>query len=114
MVKVANQAHKSLMKDMETLFEQSVEFKQEFAYEAMTGLVKFNNNDGTCDYFLCVDWDGDKVKLKICTDREYVNHVADEMKISVRFKSTSEKKKIEGKTTKTGNYRYWSVIGLIV
>ena len=113
-VNVANNTHKELMKEMNLLFNQSREFKQEFAYEAMTGLVKFDNNDGTCDYFLCVDWEGDKIKLKICTDREYVNHVAEEMKVSVRFKSSSQKKVIDGKKQKTGNYKYWSVIGLII
>ena len=114
LVAAADKAHKELKKDMETLFNQSPEFKREFAYEAMSGLVKFNNNDGTCDYFLCVDWSGDVVKLKFCTDREYVEHIAEQMKISVRFKSTSQKAIVKGKKTKTGNYRYWSVIGLLI
>ena len=113
-INAVDKAHKSLMKQMQFLFDKSPEFKREFAYEAMTGLVKFDNNEGTCDYFLCVDWEGSKVKLKICTDREYVEHIADQMKISVRFKSTSVKKMIQGKKTKTGEYRYWSVIGLII
>ena len=36
------------------------------------------------------------------------------MKLSVRFKSVSEKKNVDGKKIKNGNYRYWSVVGLIV
>jgi len=113
-VAAADKAHKDLMRDLQKMFNDSPDFKREFAYEAMTGLVKFDNNPGTCDYFLCVDWEGDVVKLKLCTDREYVEHIADQMKLSVRFKSLSEKRKIKGKKVKTGRYRYWSAVGLII
>ena len=76
----------------------------------MTGKIKFGGSDGTCNYFLCVSDDGSKIKLVPTTDSAYIGKVAKKMKISVRFKTTSEKTK-EGKT---GRYRYWSAIGLIV
>ena len=34
------------------------------------------------------------------------------VKPDVKFKSTAVKKKIDGKDTKTGHYRFWSVVGL--
>ena len=44
------------------------------------------------------------------TENAYVRKVADAMKTSVRFKSSSQKLKGE----KTGKYNYWSVVALIV
>ena len=39
-----------------------------------------------------------------------VSKIANQMKVSVRFKSSSQK--VGGK--KTGKYKYWSAVGLIV
>ena len=110
MVKAANEAHKVLMADMKKMFASNPDFAYEFAYEAMTGDVKFGGNDGTCSHFLSVSDDGNTIKLVGVGDEAYVRKVASKMKVSVRFKTTSEK--TGGK--KTGRYRYWSAIGLIV
>lgn len=109
-VVAANNAHKVLMSDMKKVVAEIPSFGYHFAKEAMTGKIKFGGSDGTCNYFLCVSDDGSKIKLVPTTDSAYIDKVAKKMKISVRFKTTSEKTK-EGKT---GRYRYWSAIGLIV
>ena len=109
-VKAANEAHKVLMADMKKMFASNPDFAYEFAYEAMTGDVKFGGNDGTCSHFLSVSDDGNTIKLVAVGDEAYVRKVASKMKVSVRFKTTSEK----SGGVKTGRYRYWSAIGLIV
>jgi len=109
-VKAANEAHKTLMADMKKLFASNPDFAYEFAYEAMTGDVKFGGSDGTCSHFLSVSDDGNTIKLVGVGDEAYVRKVASKMKVSVRFKTTSEKTG----GVKTGRYRYWSAIGLIV
>lgn len=106
----ANEAHKVLMSDMKKVFAEIPSFGYHFAKEAMTGKVKFGGSDGTCNYFLCVSNDGSKIKLIPTSDSAYISKVAKKMKVSVRFKTTSEKSKGE----KSGRYRYWSAIGLIV
>lgn len=114
MVNRANAAHKLMMSELQTIFNSSSEFRDAFAYEAMSGETKFNNNIAACTHFLITDFDGVKSSLHKVTDQKYVSSVAAKMKVSVRFKTTSVKKKIGGKTQKTGEYRYWSAVGLIL
>ena len=109
-VSKANSAHKALMSELAGIFNSNQSFRDAFAYEAMSGEVKFGGNDGTCSHFLVTDFDGKKSSLHSVDDSAYVSKIAKQMKVSVRFKTTSVKK---GKT-KTGQYRYWSVIGLIL
>ena len=109
-VKAANEAHKVLMGDMKKMFASNPDFAYEFAYEAMTGDIKFGGSDGSCSHFLSVSDDGNTIKLVGVGDEAYVRKVASKMKVSVRFKTTSEK----SGGVKTGRYRYWSAIGLIV
>lgn len=113
-VNKANTAHKALMKDLKAIFESNNEFRDAFAYEAMSGEVKFGGNDGTCTHFLVTSFDGDQSSIHSVKDKKYVSKIASQMKVSVRFKTTSVKSTSAGKQTKTGEYRYWSVIGLIV
>ena len=113
-VNKANKAHKQLMGELEGIFAKNEKFRDAFAYEAMSGEVKFGNNNGTCTHFLVTDFDGSNSKLHSVTDSAYVSKIAKQMKVSVRFKTTSVKKKIDGKQTKTGEYRYWSAVGLIL
>lgn len=110
----ADKAHKELMGKLRDYFAKSPQFAYNFTYEAMSGEAKFGGNLGTCSHFLSVGFDGGNAKLHPVNDTAYVNSIAKQMKVSVRFKTTSEKTTVDGKTTKTGRYRYWSVVGLIV
>jgi len=114
LVKQADAVHKDLMRELTKVFSTNQSFRDAFAYEAMSGDVKFGGNDGACSSFLVVTWDGSKIHHVPVNDKAYVSSIAKKMKVSVRFKSGSEKKVIDGKKQKTGNYRYWSVVGLIV
>ena len=114
MVMAADKAHKEMMKELGNLFSTNKEFANAFAFEAMSGDVKFNDSKAACTHFLVTDWDGDNCSYHKVTDKSYVSNIANKMDLSVRFKTTSVKKKIDGKDTKTGEYRYWSVVGLIV
>ena len=114
LVAKADKAHKDLMSELKTLFAENTDFRNAFAYEAMSGDVKFGGNIGACSHFLVTSFDGSSVALHSVTDSKYVSKIAKQMKVSVRFKTTSVKKAVGGKQTKTGEYRYWSVIGLII
>ena len=109
----ADQAHKLLTKELSKMFEGNPEFAYFFIREAMTGETKFGGNDGTCTHFLTCDFDGENVHYIPVTDESYVRKIANRAKVSVRMKSVSEKKKIGGKKTKTGRYRYWSAVGIL-
>jgi len=117
LVNKADSAHKVLMKDMNTLFATDSEFGYEFCYEAMTGDVKFGNAAGgkggtewaAASHMLVCEFDGSKPSIHAATDRSYVNKIVNNTKVSVRFKTSSEKRG----GVKTGQYKYWSVIGLI-
>lgn len=113
-VNKANAAHKELMSELSGIFANNTEFRDAFAYEAMSGEVKFGGNLGTCSHFLVTDFDGKNNALHSVSDSAYVSKIAKQMKVSVRFKTTSVKTTSGGKTTKTGEYRYWSVVGLIL
>ena len=101
-----------LTKSFTKLFDNK-DFKKEFVFEAMTGKVKFNNNNGTATHFLVVNFDGSAEfhQVKKSSDR-YVAKILPKVNPDVKFKSTSQKKVIDGKETKTGYYRFWSVVGL--
>ena len=109
----ADQAHKVLTKELTKMFEGNPEFAYFFIREAMTGETKFGGNDGTCTHFLTCDFDGENVHYIPVTDEAYVRKIANRAKVSVRMKSVSEKKKVGGKKTKTGRYRYWSAVGIL-
>lgn len=107
----ANQAHKELMGELKAIFAKNKQFANAFAYEAMSGDVKFGRKSlGSCSHFLTTSFDGKKAALKKVSDKSYVQKIANQMKVSVRFKSSSQK--VGGK--KTGKYKYWSAVGLIV
>lgn len=114
MVNKAEAAHKEMMKELEPLFNNNVLVRNAFAHEAMSGEVKFGGNVGACTHFLISDFDGSRNKLKLTDDKRYVAEVAKKMKLSVRFKTGSVKKKVDGKTVKTGEYRYFSAVSLNV
>lgn len=113
-VNKANAAHKQLMSELKNIFDKNTAFRDAFAYEAMSGEQKFGGNLGTCTHFLITEFDGSNSKLHSVSDSKYVSKIASQMKVSVRFKTTSVKKIVDGKQKKTGEYRYWSVVGLII
>ena len=95
---------------LEDLFNKSPEFKIAFAKEAMSGYEKFGpGSPASADYVLSVSSDLSNPKLHSTQDDGYASKIADQMKLTVRFKSSSEKLKGE----KTGRYRFWSVVSLI-
>lgn len=110
LVNKANAAHKELMEELSGIFEKNTSFRNAFAYEAMSGEVKFGGNLGTCTHFLVTSFDGKDSTLHSVSDKAYVTKIAEKMKVSVRFKTTS----VKTKAGKTGEYRYWSVVGLIL
>jgi hypothetical protein len=106
----ANKAHKDLMAYLDTIFSQNAPFKSSFVREAMTGEHKFPRGSfAIANYILSVSKTGESVYFNKI-DNTVVNSVANSTKVSVRFKSTSVKKK----GIKTGEYNFWSVVGLIV
>lgn len=113
-VNKADAAHKELMGELAGIFEGNTQFRDAFAYEAMSGEVKFGGNAGTCTHFLVTSFDGKTARLHSVSDSSYVSNIAKKMKVVVRFKSSSVKKSVGGKQVKTGEYRYWSVVGLIL
>ena len=112
-LKNADNFNLELKDKFRALFQNNVAFAKEFTFEAMTGKVKFNDNDGTATHFLVVDFDGSAEYHKVSKSTDsYVAKILPKVKPDVKFKSTSVKKVIDGKETKTGYYRFWSVVGL--
>jgi len=113
LLKAADNFNLELKEKFRTLFKNNPAFAKEFVFEAMTGKVKFKDNDGTADHFLVVDFDGsaDFHQVKKSTDK-YVSKILPKVNPDVKFKSTSVKKTIDGVENKTGYYRFWSVVGL--
>ena len=110
-VNAAEAAHKSAMKELSAMFEQSESFKIEFAREAMSGFSKFGEkSNAAAEFMLVASPDGNRVAIHSVYDDKYCTKIANAMQLSARFKSAS--RKIKGK--KTGEYNFWSVIGLIV
>jgi len=106
----ADKAHKELIVYLDAVFKQNIAFKHSFVREAMTGEHKFTNGSfAIANYILSVSKTGDTVYFNEIDDT-VINSVANSTKVSVRFKSTSVKKK----GVKTGEYNFWSVVGLIV
>jgi hypothetical protein len=101
-LKKADKAHKDMQKLLIQMFNGNKDFQREFAYEAMTGETKFDGNIGACTHFLVVSWDGTDNHYKDCRDTAYIDKIANKMKPTIRFKTSSVKR--SGK--KTGEYRY--------
>ncbi len=116
-LKKADDAHKDFQKDLRKAFTSNPDFANAFTFEAMTGKVKFNNNEGTADHFLITDYDGNASMHK-CTNRNnaYVKKVAKVATVSVGWKSNQSKavalKTPQNPKGKTGYYSFFSVVGL--
>ena len=113
----ADEAHKALKEDLRALFKSNPEFAQEFTYEAMTGMQKFGNSEGTADAFLVTDFKGNAKMHRIKGSSDsYVAKISQQVKPDAKFK-TSQKTKAGLKTPsnpkgKSGYYSFWSTIGL--
>jgi hypothetical protein len=107
----ADEAHKEMRSKLQLLFDKDKDFKIAFAREAMSGYKKFGtDSESAADWILSSDKSLNKGSLHSVDDYPYVSKIADQMNMTVRFKSTSEKTKGE----KTGKYRFWSVVALLI
>ena len=113
----ADEAHKALKEDLRALFKSNPAFAQEFTYEAMTGMQKFGNSEGTADSFLVTDFKGNAKMHRIKGSSDsYVAKISQQVKPDAKFK-TSQKTKAGLKSPsnpkgKSGYYSFWSTIGL--
>ena len=104
-------AHKEIMQALGTLFEKNNDFKIAFAREAMSGISKFGKSSkSAAEFILAANHEGTSTNIHNINDDSYCAVVAEKMKLSARFKSAS--RKLDNK--KTGEYRFWSVVSLIV
>lgn len=107
----ANKVNNEVKELMKSLFANNKEFRRNFVREAMTGEVKFGpTSKAYAEYVLSSDHNGNTPALHDVDNNTFLDKVASKTTVTVRFKSTSEKSKGQ----KTGQYRYWSVVSLIV
>lgn len=105
----ADMVHKQTMEKLRVLFETNEKFKLAFVKEAMTGHIKFGKESrASADWFLVADRGGTKVEFHSIDDDDYVRQVANSTSISVKMKSSS----INTKTSKPGDRKWWSALGL--
>lgn len=113
-----DKAHKEMRSKLQALFNKSEKFKIAFAKEAMSGYKKFGAGDAaSADWVLSADPSLSKASIHSVSDESYAAKIADQMNLTVRFKSSSTKradlKSPENPKGKTGKYRFWSVVSLI-
>jgi len=108
----ADEAHQAFKEDMRTVFANSPKFAQEFVFEAMTGKVKFDNNDGTADHFLVTDFKGMKPTIHevVNSSDDYVTKIMKYVNPDVSFKSAQKQTTKDGVKTKTGYYTFFSAV----
>lgn len=116
-LKKADDVHKTFKQDLRNLFSNNDAFANAFTYEAMTGKVKFDDSDGTADYFLVTDYSGNAQGHKVTSMTDaYVKKIAKQVKPDVKFKATqSTESQLKSPTNpkgKTGYYTFWSAVGL--
>ena len=105
----ANKVNNDVKVLMQKAFAENEEFRRAFIREAMTGEVKFNTKSTAyAEYVLSSDSGGDAPHLYKSTNKAFLNKVVAKSGVTVRFKSVS----IKSKGVKTGEYKYWAVIGL--
>jgi hypothetical protein len=91
---LAYQAHKEMEKKLNAMFANNVEFERQFLFEAASGYIKFDNNQGTANYLLAISDDAKHVKLKrmFSSKDEAITSILDKVKVSPSMKSNSYKK----------------------
>ena len=115
-LKRADDAHHAFKNDLRKVFDTNPAFAEAFTFEAMTGKEKFANSNGTAEYFLVTDWEGNAQLHNAFTDSGYVKKIAKQVDPDVRFKSnqsveTALKSKSNPKGG-TGYYKFYSAVGL--
>ena len=118
-VNAAEIAHKTCMKELGLLFEQSAKFKIAFAREAMSGYEKYGSESNSASEFMVVATpDGSKVSIHSIDDDAYCAKIANKMRLQARFKTSGRTLKSfetgSNPKGKTGEYNFWSVVSLIV
>jgi len=110
-VMAANSAHKVLQTLMRETFEANPNFATYFVHEAITGDVKFGTKSpARANKVLSVNEKGTKIGWYDADNAGFLAKVAGQAKVTVRFKTTS----VKSGGSKTGAYRFWSVVALIV
>lgn len=106
----AEKLHKKSMELLKQLFSNNKNFKVAFMKEAMSGAQKFGSKSPACaKYVLSTNKDFSNPELHIINN-SYSEKVGNQVRIQIRFKSTSEKLK----SGKTGRYRYWTALSGIL
>ena len=114
-----DRAHKEMKANLQDLFNKSKKFKIAFAREAMSGYKKFGpDSSASADWVLSADKNLSNATLHSVNDDSYAAKIADKLNLTVRFKSTQTKqadlKSPDNPQGKTGKYRFWSVVSLII
>jgi len=131
MVDVAGSVNKKFLKDMEGKFQENANeakklladtfnrgekgalFKKAFVFEAATGRYKFGNAVQQAKYMLC--WKPDNRGVQYFVVHSYpvlninakiITKYADQIGLEINWKSSSRKKKVDGKEIKTGYDAY--------
>ncbi len=116
-LKNADDAHHAFKNDLRAVFSSNPKFAQAFTFEAMTGMEKFGNNEGTADHFLVTDFEGNAKLQKVTSSSDsYVKKISKQVNPDVKFKSTqsteSQLKSPQNPKGKTGYYTFWSAVGI--
>jgi len=116
-LKNADDAHHAFKDDLRAAFSNNPKFAQAFTFEAMTGMEKFGNNEGTADHFLITDFEGNaKIEKVTSSSDSYVKKISKQVNPDVKFKSTqSTESQLKSPTNpkgKTGYYTFWSAVGI--
>jgi hypothetical protein len=116
-LKKADDAHHAFKNDLRKAFSDNPAFAQAFTFEAMTGMEKFGNNEGTADHFLVTDFKGNASIHKVTSSSDsYVKKISKQVNPDVKFKSTqSTESQLKSPTNpkgKTGYYTFWSTVGI--
>ncbi len=99
--------------ELSAFFNNNLDFKTFFVYEAMTGETKFDKGDATADHFLVVDYSGNANLHQVrFPGSNYVNSILRQVKPDVKFKTAQRKRKIDGTKYGQGFYSIRSVVGL--
>ena len=107
----AETSHKQLMSVLREVFGNNPAFANAFCFEAMSGSTKFGDaSPARAKFIISTNADGSSVQLHDIDDAAYVSSIAKKVKVQVRFKSSQA----ERGGAKTGFYRYWSVVSLIM